>query len=73
MGLRAKKVLAEQTPAARTESDDGAILEDRDVLDTLEREYVFGDDTDPVRGIANGILGGVALWAAALAIFLILT
>lgn len=73
MGLRAQKISAAQTPTARAECDDGALLEEQDVLSTLEREYLDGDESDPIRGIANGILGGVALWAAAIAVFLILT
>jgi hypothetical protein len=73
MGLRAPKILAEKPSAVRADSDDGTILEEQDVLNTLEREYLDAADTDVVRGIANGIIAGTALWAAAIAVFLLLT
>lgn len=73
MGLRAPKIFVDEQPDARADGDDDAILEQHDVLNTLEREYLDEDDGDPLRGIGNGILGGAALWAALIAMVILLT
>jgi hypothetical protein len=72
MGLRAPKIRFDETEDPRTGSDEATALEERDVLDTLETEYAEpGDGDSPVRGIVNGVAAGAALWAIAIAAYLL--
>jgi len=70
MGLRAPKIRVDETEDPRSGSDEAMALEEREVLDKLETGYAEPGDGDTlVRGMANGIAAGAALWAIAAAVY----
>jgi hypothetical protein len=62
MMAQAPQARAHEKPETWIESDVGTVLEERDVLTTLEKDLNRNDDTRPARGIVNGVIIGTAIW-----------